>query len=106
MAIQLKNNASSLIPDALTSTATALTVTTGEGDKFPSLGAGDFFYLTITDVNNNYEIVKVTARVGDVLTIERGASGTLPIPFPAYSRAELRVTVENITIAAGDYLLL
>ncbi len=106
MAVQLKNNATSLIPAGLSSTATTLVVTAGDGAKFPTLGTGDYFQLTLADVSNNYEIVKVTARTDDTMTIERAQSGTLAIPFPPYSRAELRVTVENVFIAAGDYLLL
>lgn len=106
MAVQLTNNAATLIPAGVSSTATSLTVTTGDGAKFPVLGAGDYFYLTLVDVNNNYEIVQVTARIDDVMTIVRGQSGTLAIPFPSNSRAELRNTVENIFVVAGDYLLL
>jgi hypothetical protein len=104
--MQLTNNAASLIPLGVTSIATTLVVTTGDGAKFPVLGASDNFYLTLTDVNGNFEIVKVTARTDDTMTIVRGQVGTLAIPFPAYSRAELRVTVENVIIAVGDYLLL
>jgi len=106
MAVQLKNNATSLIPAALSSTATTLTVTAGDGAKFPTLGTGEYFQLTITDVIGNYEIVRVTARTDDTMTITRAQSGTLAVSFPAYSRAELRVTVENAMLSAGDYLLL
>jgi hypothetical protein len=106
MAAQLTNNASSLIPAGVSSIATTLVVTTGDGAKFPILSAGDNFYLTLVDVNSNYEIVRVTARTDDTMTIVRGQIGTLAIPFPANSRAELRLTVENVIIAAGDYLLL
>lgn len=106
MAIQLTNNAFTTIPAGLSSIATSLTVATGDGAKFPVVGTGDYFYLTLVDVNNNYEIVQVTARIDDVMTIVRGQVGTLAIPFPTNSRAELRVTVENVFVAAGDYLLL
>ena len=106
MGVQLTNNAASLVPAGLASDATALTVTTGDGVKFPVLGTGEYFYLTLVDVNNNIEIVQVTARTDDTMTIVRGQSGTVAIPFPANSRAELRVTVENVFLAAGDYLLL
>ena len=106
MAIQLANNAFTTIPAGLSSIATSLTVATGDGAKFPALGSGDYFYLTLVDVNNNYEIVQVTARTDDVMTVVRGQVSTLAIPFPANSRAELRVTVENVLVAAGDYILL
>jgi hypothetical protein len=106
MAVQLKNNASSLITAALSSTGTTITITAGDGAKFPILGTGDYFELTISSVAGVFEIVRVTARTDDTMTITRAQAGTLAIPFPAYSRVELRVTVENVIIAAGDYLLL
>lgn len=108
MGIQLKNNASTTVPLAITSTATALVVAAGTGAEFPTLGAGDYFYATIQDVNNNFEIVKVTARTDDTMTITRAQEGTLAIPFPANSRFELRVTVENMLskFTDLDFLLL
>lgn len=108
MGIQLKNNASTIVPLAITSTATSLAVASGTGAEFPTLGAGDYFYATIQDVNNNFEIVKVTARADDTMTITRAQEGTLAIPFPANSRFELRVTVENMLskFTDLDFLLL
>lgn len=108
MGIQLKNNASTTVPLAVTSTATSLVVASGTGAEFPTLGAGDYFYATIQDVNNNFEIVKVTARADDTMTITRAQEGTLAIPFPANSRFELRVTVENMLskFTDLDFLLL
>ncbi len=108
MGIQLKNNASTTIPANLTSITTSVTVASGTGALFPTLGGGDYFYATIQDVNNHYEIVKVTARTDDVMTIVRAQEGTIAIPFPANSRFEIRVTVENLLsrFADLDYLLL
>lgn len=108
MGVQLKNNASTIVPLAISSTATSLVVASGTGAEFPTLGAGDYFYATIQDVNNNFEIVKVTARADDTMTITRAQEGTLAIPFPANSRFELRVTVENILskFTDLDFLLL
>jgi len=90
------NNAAALVPDAVTSLATSLTVETGKGALFPILGTGDYFYATLINVSGNYEIIRVTARIGDVFTVLRGQQGTLAIPFPANSRIELRVTAANI----------
>lgn len=108
MGIQLKNNASTTVPLAISSTATSLVVASGTGAEFPTLGAGDYFYATIQDVNNHFEIVKVTARTDDTMTITRAQEGTLAIPFPANSRFELRVTVENMLskFTDLDFLLL
>lgn len=96
MGIKFKNNAFATIPLAVSSVATSVTVTSGQGARFPALGAGDYFYATISDTGNNFEIVKVTARFDDVLTIARAQEGTLAIPFAANSRIELRITVASI----------
>jgi hypothetical protein len=90
------NNAYALIPAAVTSIDTSITVESGKGALFPVLGTGDYFYVTLVDVSGNHEIVKATARAGDVLTVDRAQQGTLAIPFPANSRIELRVTAANI----------
>lgn len=102
MGIQLTNNAASTIPAALTSTATSLTVATGDGLLFPTLGATDYFNATISSAAGNYEIVKVTARTDDIFTVVRGQEGTVAIPFSANSRIELRVTVANVRNILDD----
>ena len=108
MGIKLTNNASTTVPAAVSSIATTLTVATGTGVEFPILGGTDYFFATLQDVNNNFEIVKVTARTDDIMTIVRGQESTLAIPFPANSRFELRVTVENMLATFTDlnFLLL
>lgn len=108
MGIKLTNNATALVPLSVSSTQTSLTVTTGKGALFPILGSGDYFFATLSDVNNNFEIVKVTARTDDVMTMVRAQESTLAIPFPANSRFEIRVTVENMLSKFTDlnFLLL
>ena len=109
MGIQLSNNAVATVPSAVSSTQTSLTVATGKGALFPILGATDYFYATLMDVNSNFEIVKVTARTDDVMTMVRAQESTLAIPFPANSRFEHRITAATIRAIiddADDYLLL
>lgn len=108
MGIKLTNNAFATVPSAVSSTQTSLTVATGKGALFPILGATDYFYATLSDVNSNFEIVKVTARTDDVMTMVRAQESTLAIPFPANSRFEIRVTVENMLSKFTDlnFLLL
>lgn len=96
MPIKLANNAAAVVPSAVSSTQVSLTVASGKGALFPILGTGDYFYATLTDTANNYEIVKVTARTDDVMTIVRAQEGTLAIPFAANSRFELRVTAASV----------
>lgn len=109
MGLKATNNATTTITADLSSTALSVTVATGTGILFPVLGTGDYFYATLADVNNNYEIVKVTARTDDVMTIARAQEGTLALPFPANSRFELRVTSASMLesfISNYDFLLL
>ena len=106
MPVKLSNNATSIIPNAVASGDTAIAVASGDGAKFPTLSAGEFFFLTLIDVNNNFEIVKVTARADDTMTIVRAQENTSAMPFPANSRAERRVTAENTNIQNQDVRLL
>jgi len=106
MALKVANNAFATIPGAVSSTATSVVVSTGQGARFPTLGTGDYFFATLVDVSGNYEIVRVTARTDDTMTLVRGQEGTLAIPFPANSRIELRVTAANIDIQNQGVLLL
>jgi hypothetical protein len=109
MGIKLTNNATALVSLSVSSTQTSLTVTTGKGSLFPILGSGDYFFATLSDVNNNFEIVKVTARTDDVMTMVRAQESTMAIPFPANSRFEHRITaatVQAIIDETQDYLLL
>lgn len=109
MGVKVTNNATTTTVGAVSSTALSLTVASGTGALFPILGGSDYFYATLSDTNGNFEIVKVTARTDDVMTIVRAQDGTLALPFPANSRFELRVTAANIMesfISNYDFLLL
>jgi hypothetical protein len=107
MGVKLKNNAVSYIPAAITDAQTSISITSGTGVVFPVLGAGDYFYATISSVSNAYEVVKVTARATDTLTIVRAQEGTTALSFPASSRIELRVTAQSIIdLLSEDFLLL
>jgi hypothetical protein len=96
MTIKLANNATTTTLDAITSTSTEIVVVAGTGARFPVLQAGDYFYATLSDTAGNYEIVRVSVRSGDVLTVTRAQEGTTARPFPANSRIELRVTAQSV----------
>jgi hypothetical protein len=61
---------------------------------FPSPTGGDFFLLTLTQpgVESSWEIVKVTARSTDTLTVVRAQEGTSAAAWASGSKAELRLT--------------
>ena len=77
-----KDLANGLIGTALTSAATTLVLQAGYGDSMPAVP----FFLTITpagqlSTRGNSEIVNVTARTGDTLTIQRAQKGTTARAF-------------------------
>lgn len=92
MAIKFKNNASSTLSAGITSVATSLSLSSGEGALFPTLSGSDVFYATLVDTSNNYEIVKVTARSSDTLTIVRAQDNTTARAFSGGDKFELRMT--------------
>ena len=92
MAVKVANNAYSTLAASITSSATSVTLTTGEGARFPALTSPDYFYATLLDSANNLEIVKVTARSTDVLTVVRGSESTTARAYTAGDRIELRIT--------------
>ena len=92
MSIIVSNNAVSKLTAALTSTATTVNVTGGTGAKFPSTATGDTFYITVVDSSNNYEIMLVTVRTGDIFTVTRAQEGTSARPFSVGDRVVNAIT--------------
>lgn len=97
------NNAASTLASGITNVATSLTLATGHGVLFPSPTGGDWFALTLTQATSetSWEIVKVTARSGDVLTIERAQEGSIGAAWATDDKAELRLTAVQFTTLAG-----
>lgn len=102
MPIKLANNASGTLATAVSASDTGVALTTGDGAEFPVLTAGDYFYATVTSSQGTQEIVKVTARSGDSITVVRAQEGTLAAGFAAGARFELRVTVQSVLDAIQD----
>lgn len=75
MAKQLfSNNASATLSGTLSAGGSALTLATGDGAKFPVPTGGDWFEITVykKDISGTWldiETMKISARVGDTLTI-------------------------------------
>lgn len=77
---QFTNNASGALAAGITSGATSLSVTAGQGALFPALTGSQYFRATIMHIVSGavtaLEIVKVTARATDTFTIVRAQEGT------------------------------
>jgi hypothetical protein len=102
MGIKLSNNAFATLAAGINSSATSITVTSGQGARFPTLSAGDYFYATLIDTSNNLEIVKCTARSTDVLTVVRGQESTTARAYSTGDRIEIRLTAQTFLDATGD----
>jgi len=96
MGIQLKNNVSSTLAAAISASDVGMTVATGTGAQFPTLGASDYFYATLESSQGTQEIVKVTVRSGDNMTIVRAQDGSTANSFGIGARIELRINAAAI----------
>ena len=92
MGLKVTNNAFGTLNAGINSSATTIVLTAGQGARFPSLSAGDYFYATLIDTSNNLEIVKVTARSTDTMTVVRGQDNTTARAYSTNDRFELRPT--------------
>jgi len=72
------NNAKTTLAAPISSATLTATLASGTGSLFPNPSAGQGFYLTFVDAATGLinEIVLVTARTGDTITIVRGQDGT------------------------------
>jgi hypothetical protein len=107
MAVKLANNATSTLAAPITDTGTVVTVQIGDAAKFPALGAGEWFPLSVVDSSLNREIMMVTAISGASLTVTRAQEGTIALSFAAGSKCELRATAvvfTSLTTMISDLL--
>lgn len=96
MAVLVKNNAFSTLASGITNVATSITLAAGTGSRFPAAGGADYFYATLINTSNQLEVVKVTARSTDTLTVVRGQDGTTARAYSTGDRIELRVVAALI----------
>jgi phage-related tail fiber protein len=103
MGIKVANNAFATLAAGISNSATSITVASGQGARFPVLGAGDYFYATLINTSNQLEIVKCTARSGDVLTVERAQEATTARAYDVGDRIEIRITAATFEDATSEY---
>lgn len=108
------NNAVSTLAVGINAAATTINLATGTGALFPSFDniLDDYYYLTLyteTTLPDNepispYEIVKVTGRTGDVLTVERGADDTTALIWPSETIIALRIVAADMNSLFASYV--
>lgn len=84
------NNAKSTLASSITDIQTTLSLAAGTGTLFRSPTGSDYELVTITD-GINWEVVKVTSRTTDTLTVTRGFEGAAQA-WNAGTRIEGRIT--------------
>lgn len=103
--IKFTNFARSTLSIGAASGATSLTLAAGTGVRFPSLGVGEYFYLTLENSSLVREIVKVTARATDVLTVVRAQDNTTAQTWNAGDIAALRLNAAAIAASLASAVL-
>lgn len=92
-----RNNASAFLPNQLSAGATQVVLSVGDGDKFPSPTGGAVAMLVLEDRRvGSREVVRLTNRNGDTLTILRAQEGTLAQSFNAGSTISQRLTAGQL----------
>lgn len=98
MAQIFANNASNTLASSITDVAATMTL--HSADSFPDPGT-DWYYATLVTrdldgVESLWEIVKVTAKASDTLTIERAQEGTTASNWAADTVVEMRYTAGSV----------
>jgi len=90
MSVKFSNNAATTLSAGVSAGATSFTV--ADAAAFPTLGSGDWTYVTLT-----LEVVKVTAISGSTFTCVALAAG-----HTSGEGVELRMTAELLNDFASD----
>lgn len=103
------NNAYSSLAANASNSTTTLTLATGTGARFPSPTGGNYFLLTLVGLDSNanessWEIVKVTARSTDTLTVVRAQESTTAVAWNTGTRVESRATAGTFSDWNGNTL--
>lgn len=100
------NNAQTVLAAGISASATSMTVNSGTGVLFPAPSAGvSFFKLTLIDAATGQltEIVHVTARSGDTMTIDRGQEGTTARAWSANDIAANMMTAGTLSYLLTNF---
>lgn len=99
--VRFSNNAVSKLASAITASSTTITLQASDGAKFPTLTGNQFFMGTLVKSDGTTEVVKVTARTGDTLTVVRAAEAVAGVQtayaFAINDRFEHRLTAKAVS---------
>jgi hypothetical protein len=95
--ILFTNFAFSQLSVGINASATTIVVELGHGARFPAPTSGDYFFVTLENASLAREIVKVTARTSDTLTVVRAQDGTSALSWLAGDTVALRLNAAAIS---------
>lgn len=100
----LKNNVSGVLNGSITAAATSLTLL--DASNFPDPGT-DYYLLTLIGLNGNgqeasWEIVKVTSKASNTLTVVRAQEGTTAQAWASATTVQMRLTAASV--AKSDHV--
>lgn len=91
MGALVSNNAWGELSVAVTDSHNQILLTGGQGERFPNAVApNSWFFVTVSDEENNLEIMRVINRNADTFEVERGWDNTQARAFEQGSKVELR----------------
>jgi hypothetical protein len=100
---QFTDNANATLAAGISSGATSLSVTSGEGSLFPTITGSQYFVATLIKAATptTFEIIKVTGRSGDSFTsIVRAQEGTTALSWNAGDTCALLITAGDCAVFA------
>jgi hypothetical protein len=100
--ILFTNFASSQLSVGINASATTIVLELGHGARFPAPTSGDYFYVTLENASLVREIVKVTARTSDTLTVVRAQDGTTAVSWLAGDTVALRLNAAAINTLVNN----
>ena len=92
--ILFANNVSALLNNDVAPGDGSIVLASGQGAKYPSPTAGEYFVVTLQNLQTGeIEVCNCTGRTGDLLTVERAQEGTTAQAFTAAdSIVQMRLT--------------
>lgn len=90
------NNVAGVLGATIGPSDTALLLQTGQGALFPAPGADSYYATIVHQATGAIEIVQVTGKSADTLTIVRGRDNTSGISMPVGSVIEMRLVAQML----------
>ena len=72
------------------------TIDVTDGSVFAAITGTEYYYCTMVDTSDNFEIVKVTSRATNTLTVTRAQDGTAAQGFTDLDKIQIRLTAVTL----------